>query len=196
MTCYFEERKLHSCTPVSSDGPQWVNLTLMRPPPVKRRSLPMNASGCFFRAITASTVHPRSRGLTSSLSLSASRAAAPDPYRGSIAARAAIAADRSEDRCALEMLWCPHPVLGTTQAERRAFARPSQARGRGSTRVRAGRLLSISSSRRGRPHNAQGSRNPGSPPASLSFLWDPAHQAGSPTSLPCPRMNVSIANVV
>jgi hypothetical protein len=147
-----------------------VKLTLMRPPPVKRQSIPLNASGCFFRAITASKVPTRSRGLTSFLYLSASRAAAPDTYRGSIATQAAMAADRSEDRCALEILRCPHTVLGNTQAEHRTFASQYQARGRSSTRVRDGRLLSISSSRRGRPHKAQGSRNPSSPPESLSFL--------------------------
>jgi hypothetical protein len=130
----------------------------MRPPPVKRQSIPLNASGYFFRAITASKVHSRSRGLTSFLYLSASRAAAPDTYRGSIAAEAAMAAARSEDCCALEILRCPHTVLCNTRAERRAFASQYQARGRSSTRVRDGRLLYISSSRRGRPHKAQGSR--------------------------------------
>jgi hypothetical protein len=130
----------------------------MRPPPVKRQSTPLTASGCFFRAITASKVHPRPRGLTSFLWAGASRAAAPDTYRGSIAAWAAMAADRSADRCALEILRCPHTVLGNARAERRAFASQDQARGRSSTRVRDDRLLSISSSRRGRPHNAQGSR--------------------------------------
>jgi hypothetical protein len=79
-------------------------LTLMRPPPVKRQSLPLNASGCLFRAITTSKGPPRSRGLTSFLYLRASRAAAPDTYRGSIAAQAAVAADRSADRCALVLL--------------------------------------------------------------------------------------------
>jgi hypothetical protein len=112
-----------------------VNLTLMRPPPVKRQSSPLNASGCFFRALTASKVYLRSRALTSLLSLSASRAAAPDTYRGSIAAQAAMAADRSEDRCALDMLRCPHTVRSNTRAERRAFASRYQARGRSSTRV-------------------------------------------------------------
>jgi hypothetical protein len=70
-----------------------INLTLMRPPPVKRQSIPLNASGCCFRAITASKVNLWSRALTSFLYLSASRVAAPDTYRGSIAAEAAIAAD-------------------------------------------------------------------------------------------------------
>jgi hypothetical protein len=82
-----------------------INLTLMRPPPVKRQSSPLNTSGCFFRAITASKVHPRSRGLTSFLYAGASRGAAPDTYRGSIAARAAMAADRSADHCALVLQW-------------------------------------------------------------------------------------------
>jgi hypothetical protein len=52
-----------------------------------------------------------------------------------------MAADRSEDCCALEILRCPHTVQGKTQAARRTFARQYQARGRGSTRVTDGRLL-------------------------------------------------------
>ena len=74
------------------------------------------------RAIAASKVHPRSRGLTSFLYAGASRVAAPDTSRGSIAVEAAMAADRSADHCALEILRCPHTVLGNTRAERRAFA--------------------------------------------------------------------------
>jgi hypothetical protein len=52
-----------------------------------------------------------------------------------------MAADSSEDCCALEILRCPHTVLCNTQAERRTFASQYQARGRGSTRVPDGRLL-------------------------------------------------------
>jgi hypothetical protein len=173
-----------------------VNLTLMRPPPVKRHSSPLNASECCFRAITTSKVHPRPRDLTSFLYRSASRAAAPDTYRGSIAAQAAMAADRSADRGALESLRCPHTVLGNARAERRAFASQDQARGRSSPRVRDDRLLSISSSRWGCPHNAQGSRNLGAPPERPSCLWDPANEADSPMPRPSPRLNVSRSNIV
>src|SRR5687767_7254664 len=115
----------------------------MRPPPVKRRTSPLTASGCFFRAIPASKVHLQSRALTSFLLAGAGRAAAPDTYRGSIAVEAAMAADRAKDCCALEILRCPRTVLCNAQAERRAFASQCQARGRGSPRVRDGRLLDV-----------------------------------------------------
>ena len=116
--------------------PAWsIKLTLMRPLPVKRQNGPLTASGCFFRAIPARKVHLQSRALASFLYAGASRAAAPDTYRGSIAVEAAMAAERSEDCCALEILRCPHTILGDTQAERRTFASQCQARGRGSTRV-------------------------------------------------------------
>ena len=117
-----------------------VKLTLMRPPPVKRQNGPRTASGGFFRAIRARKVHLQSRALAAFLSAGASRAAAPDTYRGAIVAQAAMAAERSKDGGALEMLWCPPTVLGQTQAERSAFASPCQARGRGSPRGRDGRL--------------------------------------------------------
>jgi hypothetical protein len=127
------------CTPWDSRGTN--KLTLMRPPPVKRQNSPLTASGCFFRAIPAGKVHRPSRARASWLDAGASRAAAPDTYRGSMAVEAAMAAERSEDGCARDILWCPHPVLGQTQAARCAFARQCQARERGSPRVRDGRAL-------------------------------------------------------
>jgi hypothetical protein len=127
------------CTPWDSRGTNKV--TLMRPPPVTRHNSPLTASGGFFRAIPARQVHRASRARASWLEAGASRAAAPDTDRGSMAVEAARAAERAADGGARDMRWCPPPVLGQTQAARGAFARPGPARDRGSPRVRAGRAL-------------------------------------------------------
>jgi hypothetical protein len=148
-----------------------VNLTFMRPPPVKRQRKPLNASGGFFRAIPASQVPPRARGLTSLLQAGARRAAAPDPERGPIAARAAMAADRAAGHGARESLRRPQPALGHARAERRAFARHEQARGRSRTRARSDRWLAISGSPEGgriKPPTWAPTQRPGGPAPGLT----------------------------
>jgi hypothetical protein len=69
-----------------------INLTLMGPPPVKRQNEPLTASGGFFRVIPARKVHLSLRALAAFPYTGANRLAAPDTYRGAIAAEAAMAA--------------------------------------------------------------------------------------------------------
>jgi hypothetical protein len=172
-----------------------INLTLMRPPPVKKHSLPLSASWGLFRAIAASKGHPRSRALRSVPYAGASRIAAPDTYRGSIAAEAAMAAEQAAVRCTLEMLRCPRTVLCNTRLH--VGCSPGHVSlGGGAAHARQMVACLMPRRRRERPHHAQGSWNLGLPPASLPFLWSPANSTGSPTSLPYPCCNRSLSNGV
>ena len=106
-------------------------------------------------------------------------------YRGSIAAEAAMAAEQAAVRCTLERLRCPRTVLCNTRLH--VGCSPGHVRlGGGAAHARQMVACLMPRRRRERPHHAPGSWNPGSPPASLPFLWSPANSTGSPTSLPYP----------